>query len=372
MSSTPPPVQPPQANTKARRFPCAQCGAQLEFKPGASRLKCPYCGFEQDIPSDTSGVIELDFVSWLNRDMPPSSVRQVLQCTSCAASFEIPANESAGACPFCGGHVVVPPNVSGQIPPGSVLPFQVDAKQGRELFRKWVGSRFWAPNDLGKLAMLQGGLTGVYIPYWTYDSQTTTQYQGMMGIDRIETYTTTDSDGNTQTDQRVVTDWYPAAGTVNVNFDDVLVLASQKLPPQHASAMKTWQLEALVTYRDEYLSGFQAARYDLGLGDGFEAAKQIMSPTIDQHICADIGGNHQQIHWKSTDYYATTFKHLLLPIWSGAYRYRGKTWAYLINGQTGEIRGEAPVSPWKVALAVILGLIVLVVLFYLFGQNKSH
>ena len=267
--------------------------------------------------------------------------------------------------------------ISTQGHPGSIrsivfkiIPFQVDQKTGREKFRQWVSSRFWAPNDLAKLAMLAGGLTGVYVPYWTYDSETTTHYQGMMGIDRIETYTTTDSEGNSQTEERVVTDWYPASGTVNVPFDDVLVLASNKLPPKYASAMSTWQLQALVTYRDEYLSGFQASRYDTGLTEGFEVAKGMMSPTIDGAICTDIGGNHQQITWKDTQYFATTFKHLLLPIWSGAYRYRGKTWAYLVNGQTGEVRGEAPISPWKVAIAILLGLIVVGLVIWLYTQKR--
>jgi hypothetical protein len=59
-----------------------------------------------------------------------------------------------------------------------------------------------------------------------------------------------------------------------------------------------------------------------------------------------------------------------LPIWSGAYRYNGKSWAYLVNGQTGEVRGEAPVSKWKVAIAVLVGLIVLALIIYVTSKNK--
>lgn len=361
----------PPVQSKQRKFPCAQCGAELLFKPGALTLTCPYCTFSQPIPADTQSVVELDFLSWLQRDVPLDATHQVLQCTNCAANFELKANEASGKCPFCGGNVVIPPKASGQIPPGCVLPFQIDKKECRSLYRKWVSGHFWAPNDLKKMAMIEGGLTGVYVPYWTYDSETNTQYTGLMGIDRIVTETYEDSEGNTQTRQRIETDWYPAAGQVYVPFDDVLILASDKVPAKFAAAMQSWQLPGLVSYRDEYLSGFQAARYDYGLQQGFESAKGAMAPVIYSAICRDIGGDRQQVHSQNTEYFSVTFKHVLLPIWAGAYRYKGKTWNYLVNGQTGEIRGDAPISGWKVFLAVVLGLIVLGVIFYLMSQGEK-
>ena len=362
-----PPIQP-----RGNHFPCKQCGAQLQYNPGALKLKCPYCGFEQDIPADTSSVVPLDFQSWLTRDVAPDPSKQILKCTGCGAQFEMKANEVAGKCPFCAGIVVIPPDASAQIPPGCVLPFIVDSKRARDEFRKWVGSRFWAPNNLKELSMMQGGLTGVYVPYWSYDSATTTQYTGMRGIDRYITETYTDSDGNTQQRERVETDWFPAFGTVEVPFQDVLVLASNKVPAKFATAMKSWQLGGLVSYRDEFLSGFQAVRYETNLAEGFEVAKQIMAPSINQAVCFDIGGDRQQVLTAVTSYFGTAFKHALLPIWAGAYRYNGKTWQYLINGQTGEIRGESPVSWFKILLAVLLGVVLLVALFYIFGHSRSR
>lgn len=356
----------------AERFPCAQCGAQLEFAPGTTSLKCPYCGFVQALVVSTEGVVELPYEQWVHADVPANPNLQEVVCQTCAATFNLPPNQAAGKCPFCGGNIVLPPQQSGQIQPRALLPFAVDKKLARDKYKQWVSSRFWAPNDLKKLAMVEGGLSGVYVPYWTFDSFTITHYTGARGIDRIVTESYTDSDGNTQTRQRVETDWWPAAGTVQVPFDDVLVLASGRLPPRYAQAMKTWQLGGLVTYENGFLSGFQAVRYDVGLQDGFGTATELMQPEIDQTIRYDIGGDHQQIHTKDTNYLDTTFKHVLLPIWSGAYRYKGKTWNYLVNGQTGEIQGEAPISAWKVAIAVVLGLLLIGGIIYLYSQSKQH
>jgi hypothetical protein len=49
-----------------------------------------------------------------------------------------------------------------------------------------------------------------------------------------------------------------------------------------------------------------------------------------------------------------TFKHILLPVWVAAYRYGGKPYRFVVNGQTGKVQGERPYSAIKIAIAVIL------------------
>ncbi len=357
----------------AQNYPCEQCGAQLEFQPGTTQLHCPYCGHDQLIPASIEQIEELDFHSQLSALSLETTreTEQVLHCNNCGAEYTLPENQEAGSCPFCGSNVIVPAAPESRIQPKSLLPFVVNRKQAMEKFQHWVGSRFWAPNDLKRLALVEGGLQGVYIPYWTYDSFTTTAYTGQRGEHYYVTESYTDSNGNRQSRQVRKTRWYPASGVVFVPFDDVLVLASQHLPPKYAQGLKTWQLAELAPYQPQFLSGFKAMRYDVNLEQGFDTAKEIMEPEIHRAICYDIGGDEQRVIEKRTQYDRITFKHILLPIWSGAYRYKGKSWSYLVNGQTGEIQGEAPISAWKVAIAVILGLIVVGTIIYFMSQNQS-
>ena len=355
-----------------QRYPCEQCGAQLTFAPGTKSLSCTYCGHVQDIPASMDDIEELDFQLYLTQHAPPTMIepKRVLHCNQCAAEFTWPENQESGACPFCGSNVVVPTNPEQRIEPRSVLPFAVDLRAAKTNFQAWIGSRFWAPNNLKALALAENGIKGCYIPYWTYDTVTTTAYVGQRGENYYETESYTDSNGNRQTRQVMKTRWYPASGIVVVPFDDVLVLASQHLPPRYAQSMSSWNLTELAPYRGEFLSGFVAMRYDVPLDKGFETAKQIMSGPIHSAICRDIGGDQQRVIQQRTQYDQITFKHILLPIWSGAYRYGGKSWSYLVNGQTGEVRGEAPVSPWKVALAVILALSVIGAIIFVTSQNQ--
>jgi DNA-directed RNA polymerase subunit RPC12/RpoP len=355
-----------------QRYPCAQCGAQLLYHPGDAQMKCQYCGFLEAVPTSEAQIEELDFREYLSSHLPAMAQEpeRVLHCNQCGAEFTWPENQESGSCPFCGSNVVVPANSEKRIEPRSVLPFAVDLRMAREKFSAWIGSRFWAPNNLKALALVENGLRGCYIPYWTYDSFVTTGYTGMRGEHYYVTESYTDSNGNRQTRQVQKTRWFPTSGVVFDDFDDVLVLASEHLPPRYAQAMSSWNLANLAPYDGRFLSGYVAMRYDKGLEEGFEIAKQMMDPTIRATICRDIGGDTQQITSYNSQYDRLTFKHILLPIWSGAYRYGGKSWAYLVNGQTGEIRGEAPVSPWKVAIAVFLGLIVVGLIIFATSQNK--
>ena len=80
---------------------------------------------------------------------------------------------------------------------------------------------------------------------------------------------------------------------------------------------------------------------------------------IAMDVRRDIGGDAQQIGSVNTDFAAETFKQVLLPIWLAAYKYDGKSYRFVVNGQSGRVHGDRPYSAWKIALAVILGLIIL-------------
>ena len=49
------------------------------------------------------------------------------------------------------------------------------------------------------------------------------------------------------------------------------------------------------------------------------------------------------------------WKHVLLPIWSLQYRFKGKAYTVLVNGQSGQVSGEAPLS-WIKILCLVFGL----------------
>jgi DNA-directed RNA polymerase subunit RPC12/RpoP len=344
-----------------KTFPCRECGAELDFEPGSDALKCAHCGFENHVPRSEEEIREEDFQAALAGLESREVKRQCLtvRCNSCGAETSMAPHQVAGECPFCGSNIVAGAASREAILPRSLLPFKVGREEALRLFQRWLRSLWFAPGQIRLAAMSRDRLAGLYVPYWTYDCNATSFYRGERGDDYWDTETYVETENGrqvTKTRQVRKTRWRPVSGWVWNDFDDVLVLASRSLPPEQTARLEPWDLKDLVPYGDEYLSGFRAESYQVDLKDGFASARERMQEPIRQTVCRDIGGDHQRIHSLKTQYDNITFKHVLLPIWLSAYRYRDKVYRFLVNGRTGEVQGE---RPWSAAKVICLVLVIL-------------
>jgi hypothetical protein len=96
-----------------------------------------------------------------------------------------------------------------------------------------------------------------------------------------------------------------------------------------------------------------------------------MARVIERDVRFDIGGDRQRIHAVDTDVRDVTFKHILLPIWMAAYKYRGQTYRFVVNGRTGRVQGERPWSAIKITIAVVLGLLVAAGVGYVMATSQG-
>ena len=154
--------------------------------------------------------------------------------------------------------------------------------------------------------------------------------------------------------------WSRRSGHISKFFDDVLVLASKSLPKRFTDQLAPWDLSSLMDYSPNYLAGYHAEAYSVELRDGFTEAESIMDREIRNLVRRDIGGDEQRISMLNTTLSAITYKHVLLPVWLAAYKYEGKTYRFVVNGQSGKVKGERPWSKVKIAIAVALGIVVII------------
>jgi DNA-directed RNA polymerase subunit RPC12/RpoP len=354
---------PTDATATDHRFPCDNCGADFRFDPSTSTLICDYCGNTSDISGSRAHtptpIAELDYRSALTADLPDAEIEitRVVKCTNCAAEIEFDADIHATECPFCATPLVTDTGTHRHIKPLGVLPFALAEREARSAMTDWLGSLWFAPNGLQEYARKGRAMQGIYVPYWTFDADTRSAYTGERGTVYYETRTVM-RDGKRQQVQVAKVRWRSARGRVARFFDDVLVLASTSLPKRFTDALEPWDLSELEPYAPEFLAGFRAEGYGVELEDGFTEARAYMDRVIVRDIKFDIGGDRQRIHSVDTKLGAITFKHVLLPVWLAAYKYRGKTFRFVVNGRTGRVQGERPWSAGKIAIAVILGLIV--------------
>ncbi|MDE4191102.1 TFIIB-type zinc finger domain-containing protein [Phaeobacter gallaeciensis] len=380
MPSSPPPPPPATENTdsagvpdETHRFPCEQCGADYRFDPQSGTLTCSHCGHTEEInggPWRGGALRELDFRAALDRQLPEADMEttRVSKCPNCAAEVEFDPTTHARECPFCATPVVTDTGESRHIKPKGVLPFSIDERAGHKAMTDWLGRLWFAPNGLKEYARKGRRMEGIYVPYWTYDADTRSSYSGQRGTVYYVTETVM-VDGKPQAKQVAKVRWRPVSGRVKRFFDDVLVLASKSLPKRYTDALEPWDLSALEPYQPQYLAGFRAEAYAISLQDGFGEARTRMDRVIERDVRFDIGGDRQRISHIDTQVSDVTFKHILLPVWLAAYKYRGKTYRFVVNGQSGRVQGERPYSAWKIAGAVAVLAVLIAAAIYIGNQQ---
>ncbi|MES0824586.1 TFIIB-type zinc finger domain-containing protein [Ruegeria sp. SCP11] len=361
--------------TEEHRFPCEQCGADYRFNPSDGSLTCDHCGHSESIgtgPWGGASLKELDFDAALANRLPDSEIEEtrVLSCPNCAAQVEFDPATHAAECPFCATPVVTDTGINRHIKPRGVLPFALDERAAHKAMGDWLGRLWFAPNGLKDYARKGRKMQGIYVPYWTFDADTQSSYRGERGTVYYETRTVM-RDGKRVQQQVPKVRWSPKSGRVKRFFDDVLVLASQSLPKSYTDALEPWDLPALEPYQPEYLAGFRAEAYTVELQDGYTEARGYMARVIERDVRFDIGGDRQRIHAIDTDVRDVTFKHILLPVWMAAYKYRSQTYRFVVNGRTGRVQGERPWSAIKVTIAVVFGLLVAAGIGYLMATGQQ-
>lgn len=344
---------------------CPACGASIKFNPTNGNLTCPYCQHEEQIPKaelETNvEVEELDFQTANARsNFQWGQEKKVVICDSCTAELVYDALEVANVCPYCGSNHVMQSYSDQSLAPNGIIPFQISKEEANTHFQRWIKGRWFAPKE-AKTSAKAESFTGIYLPYWTFDTKTASQYTARYGKHR----TVTDNEGKVRT----VTDWYRTHGFYQEFIDDHLVCGSSRYQRDILEKVEPFHLKQCIPYQQDYLQGFVAERYSIGLDDGWKIAKQEIHDHLESQIKAEIYARHHadvisNLQF-STVHSNITYKYLMLPLWLSSFKYREKQYQFMVNGQTGKVGGKYPISPFKVALVItIIVLIVLGIYFY--------
>ncbi len=348
-------------------YQCMNCGAALKYKPGTDFLHCDYCG--TDTPIETKRVEEvqeLDFETYAqNFEKLNTKTTKIISCRKCGAESTFNESVKSAFCPYCTTPLIESDAREERlIQPAYLLPFKIEGRDTQKHLNTWIKQLWFAPNKLRKQALLSNQLQGVYIPCWTYDAQTETDYSGQKGID----YTTTIGTGKSR---RTVTRtrWYACDGHVSLFFDDVMVPASGMISSDVMYKINNWDTMNMVETDNRFLSGFLTEKYVINMNDGYERAKQIMNRDIDNAIYRDIGGDHQRISAKKTEISEIKFKLILLPVYMSAYTYKHKLYHFFLNARTGRVTGDRPYSAAKIVFAILAGIAALALFIWLLNSQ---
>ena len=355
------------------KHPCPECGGDAEWNPSKQALACPFCGtiLPWTEGQDAVGalIVEHDLETALaatpDAQRGLRAEKKSVKCESCHAISVFDPERAAQRCDFCGSPSIVPvDDLRDAITPESLLPAVIPNTQVRDQLREWYRSRWWAPNQL-KRSALTDTLHGIYLPYWTFDAHVDADWTAESGYYYYVTESFRDSNGKTQTRQVRKTRWENSAGRLSHFFDDDAVPGTVGV---HTALLRKVEpfptLTELKSYDPAYVRGWTVERYQVDLRQAAATSQQQMDAVI-QRLCErEVPGDTHRNLQVSSFYQGRTFKHILVPVWLASYTYGRKSFQVVVNGYTGKMAGEHPLSWVKITLAVaaVLLLVVAVIL----------
>ncbi len=351
--------------------PCEACGTPVE----PLDKFCPACGTSNPLykppivgaaARGSQPIVEAELVAG------ETLAQKHFRCHNCGSEMAADPQQRSYVCPFCDSTYVVEfsPTLTGRHRPEFVIGFAITPEQALAEFHKWLRQNSWfRPGDLAQ-AKIAERLKGIYLPFWSFSMLAHSHWRASIGEYwyRTETYTTTDSKGRIVTRTRQVreTEWWPLAGQHHRYYSGYLVSGSKGLPQNQAERVMPFQLPALKRYEPYFLAGWLSEEYSVEREQALEVCKDEFYRREQQNIAAFLPGDtHSGLEAR------TTFQHInsdliLLPVYLLTYRYQDKLYRFLLNGQTGKMEGDKPVSWQRISIAIgiavaVLALIALIV-----------
>jgi hypothetical protein len=253
---------------------------------------------------------------------------QAVSCQGCGGAVVMPAGAPHPRCLFCGSEAVVRLPTEDIEIPGSFLPFEVapDAAQG--VFRDKAQASIWYPGDL-RDATLE--LEQLLLPAWVWSGQVETHWAALVRA-------------GTRSGKR------PETGSDRKRVSGVLVPSS--------SAITRAELDAIAPFSGANAFVFRAeqavAPFELGKLTRSSARQAACDALAEQHR-AELSRTIHAVSFSGSHLFRELDgEPLLLPVYVGAYRRRGRLHRVVINGQNGKITGEFPKSWLRIGCAILL------------------
>ncbi len=300
-------------------FKCRNCGGNVVYEPGRGKMYCPHCeGEDSEDRVDNSSMT---------------------QCVNCGAPIDVKDYISACRCEHCGSYLVLNERVEGTYEPHMILPFRVNKQAAVEAMNREFSKRLFTPSDFMSQKSLEK-MEGIYVPFWLYDYEASYDYVGE-GI-KVRSWTSGDT-------EYTETSYYEVIRDMKVDFDRIPVDASYAMDDGIMDLMEPYHYQELKGFQPKYMSGFYGEVYNQGAPE-LEGRAQVKARNSSQEMMQASLGEYNRVRPVRNDLQLSRngVHYALMPVWQYLYQYRGQTYQYHVNGQTGKVIGTTPVSRGKV------------------------
>lgn len=344
--------------TQVTNYQCPACTAPLQYVGERGRLECEFCGstysvreiedLYQEKNEAAATAEQSEGAKAMYEDLWGEGAEHMraYSCPSCGAELICDDTTAATSCPYCGNPTVIPAQFAGTKRPDYVIPFKVSREEAVAALQKHCQGKPLLPKAFKTEHHIQE-IKGVYVPFWLFDGEAQADV----------TYKATNSTRMNMGDKTIVTTHHYAVRRAGeVCFRAVPVDGSTKMPDDYMDAIEPYDYKELKPFAMAYLPGFLADRFDVDAETGFVRAKERIYNSACDAMRQTVGFYETCIPLNTEiDIKRGDTRYALMPVWMLHTKYRGKDYLFAMNGQTGKMVGELPVS-WKRFWAWFAGL----------------
>jgi Zn finger protein HypA/HybF involved in hydrogenase expression len=322
---------PEEKPDETHTFKCRYCGGVISYSATQRQLTCPYCDRAQEIAAEEVGQAAAEFEFTLETMEQArygwGEERRELVCESCGAVVTVAPDVLTSTCAFCGSNRVLARSAAGDVlRPTSLISFVVDQARCQAQVTEWLGRGWMHPPELRSVRALRE-MTGVYLPFWTFDARVQADWKAEVGTARTERYR---SGGEWKT--RTVIDWNWRSGRVRLPINDHLKPGTARVSRVILRKVVPFDLHGLVEYDPGYLAGWQAKTYDVLLPQAWEIAKEEMREQAKRACYGDTGSSHVRNFRMTADFADERWRYVLLPVYLASYHFDDRTFQVMVNG----------------------------------------
>ncbi len=338
-------------------YQCPACTGPLHFSAESGKLECDYCSGSftpeeidalyaekneaataDDAPEGFFEETEGDYATQEGVWGEDGEKVRVYSCPSCGAELICDETTAATSCPYCGNPTVVPSQLQGILKPDFVLPFQVDKKAAVAAIRAHYKGKKLLPKAFAENNHIEE-VKGVYVPFWLYDGV----------VDADISYRASRSHTHTQGNTRIThTDHFHVRRAATVEFNRIPADASTKMPDAYMDSIEPFDYSALKPFSLSYLPGYMADKYDVTADVCAQRADDRAKQSARDILMRSVLGYTTCIPYAETIRVKRGNAHYaLLPVWLLTTRWNNETFLFAMNGQTGKMVGNLPVSKGK-------------------------
>ena len=339
---------------------CPCCGGALEFDNKSQHVICPYCdshfttedlkAYSDDLANDKQDDTAWDesrVQEYTNAEMKGM---KIYSCDSCGGEIIVDETTSSTKCPYCGNNLVVSKELSGDLRPNYVIPFKNDKETVQGNLRKFFRRKPLLPNSFSKENVIEE-IKSLYVPFWLFDADVA----GRVRFKGEITRTWSDSDYDYKE-----TKYYSIIRGGEIAFDHIPVDGSSKMEDQLMESIEPYDFKEAEEFNVAYLAGYAADRYDVDKTVTFNRATQRFRDGTIQAFRKDVHGySNVTVQDSNIQLSNTVTNYALYPVWILNTKWREKNFRFAVNGQTGKVAGNLPVSPLKFFLFYMLFFLVI-------------